>query len=298
MRRREEGTMKEKRKKKMTAKTVSRYVFILPGMCFFVFAVIIPFLMGFQIAFSDWNGITKDFNMVGMKNFMTLIRDRRILSPIKNTLIFAVIGTVGNTVICLGTALLVNRKTGYLGNIAKIVFFIPVCFSSVLSAFLWKFLYREVFSELFHIKNLLGNQQLVIPAITLIGLWNTCGINMLVYLAGLKNIPKDLYEAATIDGAGTMSKFINVTLPLLSPSFTACVTIALTSWLKEFALTLASTGGGPGGASKTISIYIYDNLYTYSKAGYGQAISLVFVVVLIIAGNLVTSFFRKREVEM
>ena len=121
---------------------------------------------------------------------------------------------------------------------------------------------------------------------------------MLIYLAGLKNIPLDLYEAATMDGAGAGQKFRNITLPLLTPSFTVCVTLTLTSWLREFAMTLSSTGGGPVGSSRTISIYIFENLYKYNKAGYGQAVSLVFVVFLIVLGSTVSSFFRRREVEI
>ncbi len=121
---------------------------------------------------------------------------------------------------------------------------------------------------------------------------------MLVYLSGLKNIPLDLYEAAVMDGASVIQKFRYITLPMLTPSFTVCVTLALTNFMKTFALPLASTGGGPAGASRTISIYIYENLYRYNKAGYGEAISVMFVVFLVILSTAVQSFFRKREVEI
>lgn len=284
--------------KKLQSRRAAKYIFVLPGICFFAFAVLIPLAMGIHIAFTDWNGITKDYHFVGMENFITMLRDQRILQPVRNTLAFALLGTIGNNVISLGLAMLVNQKTGRLGDIAKTIFFIPVCFSAILTAFLWGFIYREVFTQIFGIKNILGNKELVILGITVMGLWNTCGINMLIYLAGLKNIPLDLYEAATMDGAGAGQKFRNITLPLLTPSFTVCVTLTLTSWLREFAMTLSSTGGGPAGSSRTISIYIFENLYKYNKAGYGQAVSLVFVVFLIVLGSTVSSFFRRREVEI
>ena len=123
------------------------------------------------------------------------------------------------------------------------------------------------------------------------------GHNMLIYYSGLKGIPTDLYDAAAVDGAGSIRTFFKVTLPLLMPSFSVCVTLSLTSWLREFGMTLAATNGGPAGASKTITIYIYENLYSYSKAGYGQALSLLFALFLIILGRTVSGFFRKREVE-
>ncbi|WP_343250714.1 sugar ABC transporter permease [Diplocloster hominis] len=286
------------KKRGIHSRATSKYVFLLPGFLFFTFAVLIPLILGINIAFTDWNGITKDYNYVGFDNFIRMFSDKRILAPVRNTLLFALFGTAGNNIISLGLALLVNQKIGKWSNAAKILFFVPVCFSAVLTAFLWGFIYREVLSQIFSIKNLLGNRNWVIFAITVMGLWNTCGINMLIYLSGLKNIPTDLYEAAIVDGAGARQKFRHVTLPLLTPSFTVCITLTLTSWLREFAMTLSSTGGGPGGASRTISIYIFENLYRYNKAGYGQAISLVFVIALVLLGSAVSSFFRKREVEI
>ncbi len=278
-------------------KLITGYVFLIPGFCFFAFAILIPFVMGVDIAFTDWNGITETYNYIGLQNFIDIIHDQRVRQPFINTLIFAVLGTVGNTVVSLGLALLVNKKKYFLTTLGKMMFFVPVCFSAVLTSFLWKFIYREVFRELLGIKNVLGMPKLVIPAIVLMGLWNTCGINMLVYLAGLKSIPQDLYEAAVIDGAGSCGLFRYVTVPMLMPSFTVCVTIALTTWFKEFAMVMCATNGGPSGASRTVSLYIYENLYKYSKAGYGQAISLLFVIMMIIAGNLVSGFFRSREIE-
>lgn len=264
----------------------------------FCFSVLIPFLRGFHIAFTDWNGITSDYNFVGFRNFINMFKDTRIVQPLLNSLKYACIGTIGSNFVSLSAAILVNQRNGKLGTLFRSVFFIPVCFSSILTAFMWGFIYREVLPQLFEIKNLLGNRDLVIPAITLMGIWNTCGINMLIYLSGLKNIPMEIVEAAKIDGASSWKQFTRVTLPLLTPSFTVCITLSLTSWLKEFAMTMAATGGGPAGASKTMTIYIFENLYTYNKAGYGQAVAIAFALLLIIIGNSVSSFFRKREVEM
>ncbi len=280
-------------KKKMT-----KYLFVLPGFCFFAFAMLIPFVMGINIAFTDWNGVETQFQYVGLKNFMDIFRDARIRKPFWNTLEFALIGTVVSNVVSLYLAMLINGKFSKLNHVSRTVFFIPVCFSSVLTAFLWKFLYREFISELFGVRNLLGDPKWVIPAIVVIGVWNGAGINMLIYLSGLKNIPLELYEAAKADGANVIQQFVKVTLPLLMPAFSVCVTLTLTSWLKEFATTLSATGGGPGGASKTVSIYVYENLYKYYKAGYGQAVSLLFSICLIVIGLCVSSFFRKREVEL
>lgn len=278
-------------------KKTAMYIFLLPGFLAFCFSVVVPFFMGVNIAFTDWNGISPDYNWVGIKNFTNFIKDPRAVQPILNSLKFAVLGTIGSNVASLGLAMIANHNCGKFGNVVKLLFFIPVCFSSILTAFVWGFIYKEVFSQLFHIKSLLGNTTWVIPAITLMGIWNSCGINMLIYLSGLKSVPADLYEAATMDGASAWDKFKNITLPFLNSAFTVCCTLSLTSWLREFAMTLSATGGGPGGSSRIISIYIYENLYSYNKAGYGQAVALIFAVFLIFIGNVVSGFFRKREVE-
>ena len=236
----------------MKKKKMTKYVFVLPGFCFFAFAMLIPFVMGINIAFTDWNGVEPEFQYVGLKNFVDIFRDARIRKPFWNTLEFALIGTVVSNVVSLYLAMLINGKFSKLNHVSRTVFFIPVCFSSVLTAFLWKFLYREFISELFGVRNLLGDPKWVIPAIVVIGVWNGAGINMLIYLSGLKNIPLELYEAAKADGAGAIQQFVKVTLPLLMPAFSVCVTLTLTSRLKEFATTLSATGGGPGGASKTV----------------------------------------------
>ena len=279
-------------------KITAFYVFAIPGLCFFAFAVLIPLIMGINISFTDWNGISTDYNYVGFDNFITVFTDKRIRQPILNSLLFAVLGCAGNNILALSLALFVNQKIGKLGNVARVVFFIPVCFSQILTAFLWKFIYREVITQIFDINNPLETTTWVIPAIVVMGLWNTVGINMLIYLSGLKNVPVDLYEAATVDGATGWQRFRKITLPMLMPSFNVCVTLTLTSWLREFGMTLSATQGGPGGASRTISIYIFENLYKFNKAGYGQAVSMLFVVFLVLIGTSVSSFFRKREVEL
>jgi len=288
----------------MHRRSAAGYVFLLPGFLFFCFAILIPFFMGFHISFTDWNGITKEFNYVGFENFATMFRDKRILTPMLNSLKFALLGTLGNNFVALSTALLVSSRTlsssfrGAFSRIGRLVFFAPVCFSAILTAFVWGYIYSKVFPAMFGIKSMLGQKDTVIPAIVLMAIWNSQGINMLIYYSGLKSIPQEIYEAAIVDGASAWYKFVHVTLPLLAPSFTVCVTLSLTGWLREFATTLAATGGGPSNYSQTMAIYIYKNLFAYSKAGYGQAVSIAFAVVLIIIGQSVSAFFRSREVQM
>jgi len=116
-------------------------------------------------------------------------------------------------------------------------------------------------------------------------------------MAGLTGIPKDYMEAAMIDGANSRKRFWNVTVPMLMPSFTICITLTLTSSLREFGTVLAATGGGPAGSSETVAILIYNYMFKYSRAGYAQAVSLVFMAFLVIIGLALTKFFRSKEIE-
>lgn len=273
-------------------------LFTVPSLIFFCIALLIPFFMGINIAFTDWNGVTKTYNYIGFDNFIKILSDSRLTAPAKNTMILAIIGVIVNNIVTLGLALLFTKFEGKFGSVCKLIIFIPCCLSGVLSAYVWKFIYRFVLSAVAGISSPLGSMFWVLPAIVIIGLWNGAGINMLIYYAALRNVPQELIEAAIVDGANRLQVFRKITLPMIAPAFTICITMTFTSMLKEFGTVMSATGGGPARASETISMYIYQNLYTYSKAGYGQAISFVFLAFLIIVGNLMTNFFRKREVEM
>lgn len=278
-------------------KALPKYFFITPALLFFSFVILIPFIMGFNISLTNWDGLSKTYDYIGFKNFKVLFTDSDILIPLKNTLLFGLMGTVCNNFVALMLALLLSKK--FPGrSIVRTIFFIPTCLSTVLASFIWSFIYRDVFHSLFGINSLLGNTSTVIPGIIGIILWNGVGINMLIYLSAISNVPKELYEAATIDGAGTLAKFKNVTIPMIMPAFTICITLTLTYSLREFAMTMAATNGGPARASETLAIYIYNNLYSFNKAGFGQAVSIVFMIILIIIGTVVSRIFRKKEVEL
>ena len=274
----------------------SYLLFALPSALLFTFAIVIPFIMGINIAFTDWDGISQTYHYNGLTNFKTFFTDKSVLQPIKNTFIYGIGYTALNNLLSLVLALLLNKWIKG-SKILKTVFFIPMVLSSVLAAFVWGFIYKDVFSAVFGINSLLGNPSTVIPGIIIIALWNAVGSNLIIYMAGLDNIPDMYYEASAIDGATLWQQFRYVTLPMLIPTFTICITLTFTTALREFGTVMAATGGGPAGSSETLAIYIYKNLFSFQKAGYGQAVSFVFMIMLALIGTLMLRFFRKREVE-
>ncbi len=276
---------------------IIRFTFILPLLLFFSVAVVIPFFYGINLSFTDWDSISQEYNYVFLDNYVKAISDSNMRESLWRTIYFGVMYCLINNAIALFIATLLNRD--FIGSkITKTLFFIPTCLSAVLAAFIWKFLYSTYFVEVFGASSPLGNPDTVLNAIILLYVWNMAGINIIIYAASLTSVPREFYEAATVDGASTWQKFRNITVPMLMPAFTVCVTLTLTNGMKEFGIILSSTGGGPIDASKVILIYIYDNIFVYYKAGYGQAMSIIFLIFLVVIGTSLSSYFRRREVEL
>lgn len=285
------------RRKKEARDTKIYFLFVLPSILLFVFAILYPFLSGIHIAFTNWDGISKTYDYVYFKNFIKLFQDKSIIRAIKNTLLFAFGYTALNNILALALAVFMMKKI-FGKKIIKTIFFIPMALSQVLAAFVWSFIDKQVIANLLGTRSLLGNPKLVLLGIIIIALWNQVGSNLMIYIAGLNNISSDYYEAAKIDGAGEWQMFRYIMVPLLGPSFTMCIVLTLTSALREFGTVMAATGGGPAKSSETVAIFIYQNLYSYQKAGYGQAVAIVFMILLVVIGTSLNRFFRNREVEM
>lgn len=269
--------------------------FLVPSIILFVFTTAYPFFSGINIAFTNWDGISNTYDYVWFKNFADMFHDANILKSIRISITYALVYTVLNNILSLFLAIVLQKKFRGSGFF-KTIFFIPMALSAVLAAFVWGFIDRNILSSVLG-HSLLGSRETVVIGIIMIALWCGIGSNIMVYMAGLSNIPADYYEAASIDGATPWKQFIKITLPLLGPSFTTCITLTLTSALREFAIPMSATGGGPARSSEMISIFIYNNLFSYQKAGYGQAVSLVFMVALMALGIGMTRFFRSKEVE-
>lgn len=286
---------KGKKMRKQFRKNMEYFVFLIPSLVLFIFCVIYPFFSGIHLAFTDWNGIAPTYEYVGIDNFIKLFSDRQVLGPLKNTLLYGVGVTIANNIVALTLASVLSKK--FRGRVFfKTVFFIPLSISVVLASFVWRYIFANVLDGMTG-QSMLGAKSTVLIGIIIISLWNNLGSNTMIYIAGLAGIPKDYEEAAMIDGAGVLQRFRYITIPMLMPSFAICVTLTLTSSLREFGLVLAATGGGPAGSSETFALLIYNYMFKYSKAGYAQAISLVFMVVLVIIGLALNRYFRQKEVE-
>ena len=283
---------------KLKAKNqITNFLFMVPALILFCFIVVYPFIKGVRISLTDWDGFSTTYNFVGLKNFFKILKDPSIKGPIQNSLFFTIVTVIIDNVAGLGVAF-AFRKNKRSNRIFRTCVFMPFVLSLVLTGFIWKYIYSDVFYGIFGIKSLLGNKNTVMWGICIMAFWRDIGYSMLIYLAGLQAIPDTYYEAAKIDGANHWKMFSNITLPLLAPAFTVNVTLFLGWGLKVFDYVMAATNGGPGRTSETFAMYVYNYTFPYNRAGYGQAAAILMMVFIFIISGIVSTLLRRREIDM
>ena len=275
---------------------------VIPGFIIFTIGIIIPTILAFRFSLTSWNGLTSDKPFVGLKNYVTLFNDSNFLQSWWFTIKF----TIGNTIIQNVLALLfaVALDSGIKAQkIYRTVLFIPCLISSVIVGFIWLKMYSNVLPEInewlgTNINFLLfGSGETVLSGLLIANNWQWIGYWMLIYLAGLQSIPAELYEAAKVDGAGAVSRFFNITIPMLAPSITICVVGITTGSLKVYDLLVSSTGGGPGRSSTSVILQIYNTAIGARQFGYGSAMSVTLVFALLLVALVQVKTLKSREVQ-
>jgi raffinose/stachyose/melibiose transport system permease protein len=277
-------------------------LFILPGICLFVMAVVIPLIMGARYSFTNWDGVSNTFASIGWDNYVQAFQDPGFWEALWNTFKYALILTILVNVISLLLALVLDSFLPFR-NIFRTIFFLPSVISIVLSGFIWSYNYSTGIPTLLShlgldVTSPLGNPDYALFGLILVALWQGVGAPMIIYIAGLQGIPNELHESAKIDGAGSGKAFWYITLPLLAPSVTINLLLVLTGSLKVFDLVYVTTKGGPGFSTEVVSTYIYRTSFSSFKGGYGMALSMMFFFVLVIVTVVQMSISRRREVEM
>ncbi len=272
------------------------FYFILPSLFLFVFIIAFPLFKGFYYSLTDWDGIARNINFIGFRNYLDIVTKPAILIPLRNSVLFTLITLVLDNVFGLGLAVLLNGK-GQKDAVLRLVFFLPFIISLVVSSYMWTYLYSSVIYPVFGIQNPLGDPKTSNLGVALISVWRNTGYCMLIYIAGLKSIPHSLYESAAVEGAGPVKRFFNITLPLLMPSFSVNITLILAWGLKEFDTVMVATGGGPGRSSMSLAYYVYKTTFVWGKAGYGQAVAIAMMAFIVLMSTLVARALRAREVE-
>ncbi len=284
------------RRKRERRKLIINMLYIAPALIFLLGVVIIPFLQAIPYSFTNWRSLLSDKReWVGFSNYATLIKNERFLITVRNTFAYTVPYIIITNVIGLGLALLVKRGNTF-NNFGRTIFFLPFTVSTVASAIVWNYVFVDIYSAITGNISPFGLSNQVIAGMVVVGTWRDMGYCMLIFIAGLLAIPDDYYEAAMIEGAGVFYRFIHITLPLIVPAFTSNVTLLLAWGLKLFDLPMAIARNMQ--AAETVTMFVYDNIFSYSRAGFGQAAAILFTIVLLILTRVITWLFRRKEVEL
>jgi raffinose/stachyose/melibiose transport system permease protein len=277
--------------------------FLLPAGVFLVFSVLVPTVQGAVYAFTDWNGLTADWDFIGFDNFTRMLNDPFASTAVANTLLLTAITFVGQNVIGLGLALALSSQIKGR-RFMRVVVFAPAVITPVVIANLWRFILQPEgpFNAGLEAVGLgwarqiwLGDPNLVVWSISFVILWQMSGVIMVIYIAGLQNVPDDLLEAAALDGAGAVRRFFAVTLPALKPAFVVSTLLCVIGGLKTFDQVWVLTRGGPGVSSQVLSTAVYQAAFLRGEFAYSTAIALVLAVITIIAAVIQQRVSRPRK---
>ncbi|WP_250007525.1 carbohydrate ABC transporter permease [Actinoplanes sp. M2I2] len=277
--------------------------FILPALLLFTFVVLVPSARGVYYAFTDWDGLDPDFAVIGLRNFTDMLDDGDALQAVWHTLLIAVAITVIQNGIGLLLALGVNSliKTR---NFLRVLLFAPAVITPIVTAYLWRNLLGPdgaVNSLLGAVgldswrQDWLGDPDLALWMIVLVVVWQFAGYSMVIFLAGLQSIPREIYEAAAIDGTGALRRFWSIVRPLLAPAITINLMLSIIGGIKLFDQVYALTGGGPGHATDTISTLIYKDAFTLGEFGYSIALAVVLTIIVAIVSAGQYSVLSRNE---
>jgi multiple sugar transport system permease protein len=265
------------------------YSFIMPNLLGFAVFTLAPMAFALALAFMSWDG-ANPIKWVGLANFAGMLRDETFRISTLNTLYY-VVGTVPTTLVCsLLLAVLLNRP--FRGrNAFRAFYFFPYVASLVAVAVVWNMMFHPSMGPVNNVLRSLGvkdppgwaaSVKWAMPTVIMASVWRNAGYYMIIYLAALQGIPRELYEAARIDGASSLQAFRKITVPLLTPA-TFFVTVMLTiQSFKVFDLVYVMTGGGPGRATNVLVFTIYDRAFIYSQFGYSSAIAMVLLAIVLV----------------
>lgn len=277
--------------KKARKELIAGYGFLLPNFLGFIIFTLFPVSASLVLSFFKWN-LAAPPTFTGLNNYVELLtRDPFFWAVIRNTLYYALLVIPVGMTISLILALALNQAL--LGRLVyRFIFFLPVVISLIAVSMVWYWLYDADFGiinyflwTLFRIQPIywLNEPSIAMISVAVVAIWHGSGYNMVIIMAGLQGIPRQLYEAADIDGANTWRKFLNVTLPMLSPTLFFILVMAIINSFQVFDLVFSMTGGGPMNSTRTIVTYIYENGFSYFRMGYASAIAWVLFAVIFIA---------------
>jgi raffinose/stachyose/melibiose transport system permease protein len=284
---------------------ISLLAFCAPALLFYGIFLVYPTIGGFYYSLTDWNGLYKDYQFVGIRNYIeAFTSDPRFIHSLLFTLKYVVAIVILQNAIGLGLALLIESRLRFK-TLFRTLIFMPNMMSIYISTLMWAFIFSRVAPKLaeytalsFMNQGWLSTPNMAFFSTLTVAIWQGAGYLMIIYIAALQGVPKDLKEAATIDGASVFRQFYHIIIPLIMPAITICVFLTLNSSFKIFEIVYALTGGGPGYSTEVIALNVYREGFSGDRMfGYATAKAMILFFMIIVITLVQVTYFKKKEVE-
>jgi multiple sugar transport system permease protein len=287
---------------KAIRKQLPNYLFVLPHFLLFAVFILLPIFRSIHISLFDWKIMLKEQQFIGLANYDALLKDTVFWQALGNTTYIMIFTVVCNIV--LGLLIASGLKHSFFGsNFLRVLFYAPGIISvsvlAIIGIRIWDTQLGVVnyfVTTLMHGPRIswLGDPSLVLPALSITTVWWTVGFPMLVFIAGLQNIPESLYEAAKIDGANPRQSFFYITIPLIMPTVLFITVTQFIAHMQVFAQPYIISAGGPGNYSRTVVMYLYETAWRYFRFGYASAISVALAAIMIVVTIILFYVLRRR----
>ncbi|MDO5539228.1 MAG: sugar ABC transporter permease [Eubacteriales bacterium] len=287
-----------KRKKRSVVEYV---LFLLPMCTLFIIISLVPFLEGIRLSFRDWNGVSSTSNFVGLQNYITIFKDKDFGRACLFSLKFVICSVILVNVIGLALALAVNSKLK-TKNVLRTVFFLPQLIGGLVVGYIWKFIFSNVFpkmAESLHLSFLdvgwFTSPAYAFIALLIVFVWQYSGYLMIIYVAALQNVPKELIESSKIDGTDNFQRLRMIILPLIRNSVTICIFLSISTAFKMYDLNVSLTGGAPFNSTVSATFYIYREAFKGNRFSYAAAEGILFALALGVVTLLQMKLTSQKE---
>ncbi|MDG5787154.1 sugar ABC transporter permease [Evansella sp. AB-P1] len=276
-----------------------------PALLVYIGIILIPFFLSFYYSLTDWNGISRQINFVGFENFIRIFtNDPQFSTSFWFSTKLSIIVVVLTNILGFTFAYLLVQPLK-LRNLWRTIFFLPNVLGGLILGFIWQFVFRQGFAAIGELTNIpffqlywLSTPNTAFWGIVIVSVWQGVGYVMIIYIAGLINIPKDYIEAARVDGASGMYMLKRIIFPLIMPAITVCLFWSINMTYKIFDLNYSLTGGGPYKSSESVALNIYFEAYQNFNYGIGSAKAIVFLLIVAIITGIQVYMTKKKEVRM
>ncbi len=290
--------------RKKISQLTQQLVFVGPTTIFFALIVLIPFLLGIYYSMTNWNGVSRNLEFVGLSNYVHVFTaDPEFRNAFWFTVRFTVVAVLLTNLLGFFLAYFLTKPLKSK-NVLRTVFFMPNMIGGLLLGFIWQFIFVRGFAAIGEATGIgffnlpwLGNEPTAFWGIVIVFVWQYAGYLMVIYIASLNNVSKDVLESAEIDGANRTQVLWKIIVPLVMPAVTVCLFLTISWSFKMFDLNLALTNGGPFNATRSVALDIYREAFTNSRLGLGTAKAVIFFVIVAIITAIQVRATKSREVE-